>query len=110
MEKLYNKVSQYTCLRAPACAGTADRNTHRQRGERGKMFCKNTTHLQTSFFDIETAVGKKEKEDKGIRGIQFLSTDFQKDKRGKLCSIVFRKRKPAELIGKHNGISHYPCL
>lgn len=32
---------------------------------------------------------EKEKKDKRIRGIQFLPTDFQKDKRGKLCSIVF---------------------
>jgi hypothetical protein len=88
MEKLYNKRSQYTCLRAPACAGTADRNTHRQRRGRGKMFRENTNHLQRSFFDIyrETVIGIKEKKDKGIGGIQFLPTNFQEDKRGKLLS------------------------
>jgi hypothetical protein len=61
MGKLYNKRSQYTCLRAPACADTADRNTHRQRGGRGKMFRENTTHLQTSFFDIENQLSERKR-------------------------------------------------
>jgi len=75
------------------------------------MFRENTTHLQTSFFDIERQLSeRKKKKDKGIGGIQFLPTNIQEDKRGKLCGIIFRKRKPAKLIGKHNGISHYSCL
>jgi len=56
------------------------------------------------------AIRIKEKKDKRIRAIQFLPTDFLEDKRGRLCSIIFRKRKPAKLSGKSNGISDYPCL
>jgi hypothetical protein len=52
MEKLYNKRSQYTCLRA---------NTHRQRGGRGKMFRENTNHLQRSFFDIERQLSESKR-------------------------------------------------
>ena len=61
MEKLYNKRSQYTCLRAPACAGTADRKTRRQRRGRGKMFWENTNHLQKSFFDIERQLSESKR-------------------------------------------------
>jgi len=56
------------------------------------MFRENTFHLQTSFFDIEITFGIKEKEDKGIRRTEFLSANFQKDKRGRICSVVFQKR------------------
>jgi hypothetical protein len=52
MEKLYNKRSQYTCLRA---------NTHRQRRGRGKMFRENTNHLQRSFFDIERQLSESKR-------------------------------------------------
>ena len=79
---MYNKVSQYTCLRADTRTGTEEDNR------------KNVSQKYNSSTDIffryrEPAFRKKEKEDKRIRGIQFLPTDFQKDKRGKLCSIVF---------------------
>jgi hypothetical protein len=81
MEKLYNKVSQYTCLRAPACAGTADRNTHRQRRGRGKMFRKNTTHLKTSFFDIERQLSEsKRKKIRESEGYSFYQLIFKKIK------------------------------
>jgi len=102
MEKLCHKVSQYTYLRA---------DTHRHRGGRGKMFRENTTHLQTSFFDIERQLSeRKKKKIRESEELQFLSTNIQEDKRGKLCRIVFRKRKPAELGGKCNGIGDNPCL
>jgi hypothetical protein len=81
MGKLYNKRSQYTCLRAPACAGTADRNTHRQRGGRGKMFRENTTHLQTSFFDIENQLSERKR--KKIRESEEYS----------FYQLIFRKIK-----------------
>ncbi len=48
------------------------------------MFRKKYNSSTNIFFRyIEPAFGKKEKEDKGIGGIQFLPADFQKDKRGK---------------------------
>ena len=111
MEKLYNRVSQYTCG-ACTCLCRHGRQEHAQAQRRNR---KNVSQKYNSSTDIffryrKTVVGKKEKEDKGIGGIQFLPTNIQEDKRGKLCRIVFRKRKPAELGGKHNGISHYPCL
>jgi len=88
------------------------RTVHAQAERRNR---KNVSQKYNSSTDIffryrETAIGIKEKKDKGIGGIQFLPTDFPKDKRGRLRRIVFRKRKPAKLSGEHNGISHNPCL
>ena len=88
------------------------RTVHAQAERRNR---KNVSQKYNSSTDIffryrETAIGIKEKKDKGIGGIQFLPTDFPKDKRGRLCRIVFQKRKPAKLSGERNGISHNPCL
>jgi hypothetical protein len=105
MEKLYNKVSQYTCLRAP----TAQVDAQAERRKRENVSQKYNSSTNIFFRYREPAVRIKEKKDKGIGGIQFLPTDFQKDKRGKFRSIIFRKRKPAKFSGKHNGISDYPC-
>lgn len=62
MEKLYNKVSQY-------------------RGGRGKMFRENTTHLQTSFFDIERQLSEsKRKKIRGSEEYSFYQLIFKKIK------------------------------
>jgi len=75
------------------------------------MFRKNTTHLQTSFFDIESQLSEsKRKKIRESEEYNFYQLIFEKDKRGKLRSIVFRKGEPAKLSSKHNGISDYPCL
>jgi len=88
------------------------RTVHAQAERRKKKNVSRKYHSSTDIFFRyrETAVGIKEKKDKGIGGIQFLSANFQEDKRGRLRRIVFRKRKPAKLSGEHNGISHNPCL
>jgi len=103
MEKLYNKVSQYT-LSACACLCRHGRQEHAQ-AEMGKR--KNVSRKYNSSTDIffryrEAAVGIKEKKYKGIRGIQFLSANIQEDKRGKLCSIIFRLCLRPILIKKQN--------
>ena len=106
MEKLYNKVSN-----TPVCVRTrTGRHAQAERRKRKNVSQKYNSSTDIFFRYKEPAFRKKEKKDKGIGGIQFLPTDFQKDKRGKLCGIIFRKRKPAKLGGKHNGIGHYPCL
>ena len=62
MEKLYNKVSQY-------------------RGGRGKMFRENTTHLQTSFFDIERQLSEsKRKKIRESEEYNFYQLIFRKIK------------------------------
>jgi len=81
MEKLYNKRSQYTCLRA---------DTHRKRGERGKMFRKNTTHLQTSFFDIENQLSeRKRKKIRESEEYSFYQLIFRKIKEENFAGIIF---------------------
>ena len=85
MEKLYNKVSN-----TPVCVRTrTGRHAQAERRKRENVSRKYNSSTDIFFRYRETAVGKKEKKDKGIGGIQFLSANFQEDKRGKLCGIVF---------------------
>jgi len=97
-------------VRLPVPARQTGTRTGREEEEEKNVSRKYNSSTEIFFRYRETAIGKKEKKDKGIGGIQFLPTNFQEDKRGKLCRIIFRKRKPAELIGKRNGIGHNPCL
>jgi len=88
------------------------RTVHAQAERRKRKNVSQKYNSSTNIFfrHREPAVGIKEKEDKGIGGIQFLPADFPKDKRGRFCRIVFQKRKPAKLSGEHNGIGDNPCL
>ncbi|NCO24859.1 MAG: hypothetical protein GW897_07080, partial [bacterium] len=79
---MYNKESQYTCLRLPVRVRTqTGAHTHRQKGERGKMFRQNITHLQTSFFDIESQLSEsKRKKIRESEEYSFYQMIFQKIK------------------------------
>jgi len=57
--------------------------------EEEKCFEKYKPSTEIFFRYRETVIGIKEKKDKGIGGTQFLPTNFQEDKRGKIRSIVF---------------------
>lgn len=65
MEKVYNKENRY-------------------RGGIGKIFRKNTTHLQTSFFDIENQLSERKKkkiresEEYGFYQLIFKKIDEEK--------------------------------
>jgi len=55
---------------------------------------KNVSQKYNSFTKVffryrEPVIGNKEKKDKGIRGIQFLSIDIQEDRRGEIYRIIF---------------------
>jgi hypothetical protein len=106
MKKLYNIRKS---IDLPAASNGAGRPQAERRNTKN-VSQKYNSSTKIFFRYREPAFGIKEKEDKGIRGIQFLPTDFQKDKRARLCCIIFRKRKPAKLSGKHNGIGDYPFL
>jgi len=79
MGKFYNKESRSAC----ACS-------HAQAEKRNRKNVSEKYNSSTNIFFRyrEPTLEKKEKENNGIKGIQFLPTDFQKDKIG----IIFRKR------------------